>query len=163
VPTAADIAAFNGLHCAATYRRAVRDEWRCPCCARSPQQLIRWSDIRGQSQRAMHGDQYGMGWTISFAHHHCHGADWGSPARFPTTLICGDCNSADGATKRKLQLPTAWSFSPVELARFVRCSPHTGRTLINYHTAAAIYRQSAAALSGPTAPLPAGVAEVLHQ
>jgi hypothetical protein len=39
VPTAADIAAFDGLHCARQYRWAVRHGWRCPCSWRSTIEL----------------------------------------------------------------------------------------------------------------------------
>lgn len=100
IPTADDIAAFTGMHCARKYRDAVDSGWRCPCCGRTAQQLIRWTEIRGPSWRARFGDAYGMGFSITMAEHHCHG-----DGRFPDTLICGDCNSADGAAKRKLRLP----------------------------------------------------------
>lgn len=75
-----------------------------------------------------------MGFTISLTRHHCHGA-----GRFPPTLICGDCNSADGAAKRKLGLPEDWSFSPEEIARFVAAAPHSGVTRIDFDEALRIY------------------------
>ena len=75
-----------------------------------------------------------MGFTISLAKHHCHGN-----RRFPETLICGDCNSADGAVKRKLKLSENWSFSPYELSQFVKTSPHSGETRIDYDIARVLY------------------------
>lgn len=134
IPTTAEIAAFDGLHCSALYREAVFSGWRCPCCNRSAVELIRWTEIMGPTWRARYGDAWGMGFTIAFARHHCHGR-----GRFPQTVICGDCNAADGAAKRKLKLPAEWSFSPDEIRQFVKTTPHSGRTIIDYDVAAAIY------------------------
>jgi hypothetical protein len=147
VPTAAEIAAFDGLHCSTTYRWAVANGWQCPCCDRTAHELIRWSDIRGPTMRRCYGDEYGMGFTISFAHHHCHGYD--GQKRFPTTLICGDCNAADAAAKRKLPLPEIWSFSPEEIRQFVRVTPHSGRTVIDYDKAWDIFCEVVHRLYGP--------------
>lgn len=132
-PSAAEIAAFNGMHCKKQYLDALRSGWRCPCCRRSAQELIRWSEIKGPAWRAAYADEYGMGWTITLARHHCHGR-----GRFEETQVCGDCNSADGAVKRKLKLPARWSFAPHEIAQFVRGKPHEGVT-IDYNKAKAIY------------------------
>lgn len=77
-----------------------------------------------------------MGFTVTMTKHHCHGA-----GRFETELICGDCNSADGAAKRKLGLPSDWSFAPGEIARFVSVTPHSGATVIDYAEALRIYQQ----------------------
>jgi hypothetical protein len=140
LPTSAEIAAFTGLHCTRIYWGCVGSRWQCPCCDRSAQELIRWSEITGQYWRAHYGDTWGMGWTISFARHHCHNAESGGMGqRFETTLICGDCNGADGAAKRKLGLPAWWSFSPAEIREFVQCVAWSGRTVIDYEVAAAIY------------------------
>ncbi len=86
--------------------------------------------------KARYGDEHGMGFTISLTRHHCH-AD--GPNRFPTTLTCGDCNSADGAAKRRLGLPEKWSFAPNEIRQFVSVKPHSGKTTIDYQIAQAIY------------------------
>lgn len=80
-----------------------------------------------------------MGFTISLTKHHCHAG-----CRFPRTLICGDCNSADGAAKRKLKLPDSWSFSPQEIGKFVATTPHSGKTLIDYDEARRIFENSRA-------------------
>lgn len=134
LPSAADLHAFNGLHCGSIWREVLRTNWHCPCCDRTPYELVRWSEIRGPTWRERYADQYGMGWTVSFARHHCHGS-----GRFQVTLICGDCNTADGAAKRKLNLPKDWSFSPKEIAQFVRTQPHSGRTEVDYQMAREIY------------------------
>jgi hypothetical protein len=127
VPTAKEIEAFDGLHCRRTYQWAVTNNWHYPCCHRTAVELIRWSEIRGPSFRARYADEYGMGFTISITLHHCHG-----DGRFNETLICGDCNSADGAVKRKFNLPATWSFAPDEIKQFIRMTPHSGKTIIDY-------------------------------
>ncbi|PRD14063.1 hypothetical protein CQW29_18545 [Pantoea coffeiphila] len=44
--------------------------------------------------------------------------------RFPDTIVCGQCNSADGTVKRKLNLPKSFSFSPSEIRVFIKARPH---------------------------------------
>jgi hypothetical protein len=61
--------------------------------------------------------------------------------RFDTTLICGDCNSADGAAKRRLGLPPTFSFTPTEIRTFVVGKPHAGIT-IDYAAALSAYRMT---------------------
>lgn len=134
LPTQAELVAFTGMHCARLYQEAVRSAWQCLSCGRSARELVRWTEIRGQSWRARYGDEDGMGFTVTLARHHCHGA-----GRFAEALICGDCNAADGAAKRRLRLPAAWSFSPTEIGRFVKVVPHSGATRIDYDQARRIY------------------------
>ncbi|OZY85151.1 hypothetical protein CBP51_14265 [Cellvibrio mixtus] len=59
-------------------------------------------------------------------------------ARFPDAVICLQCNSADGAVKRKLKLHKEFSFSPEELSLFIKATPH-GKHEIDYEIARAIY------------------------
>ncbi|PKV11380.1 hypothetical protein CVO74_20175 [Xanthomonas prunicola] len=54
-------------------------------------------------------------------------------------MICDQCNSADGAAKRRHKLPANFSFSPTEIGSFVTAVPHGAHT-INYETALAIYQ-----------------------
>jgi hypothetical protein len=142
LPTAVEIAAFDGLHCHNIYRWAVRNKWCCPCCDRSAQELIRWSEIRGPGMRVRYGDEYGMGFTIQLGWHHCHSVGpyaRHKTGRFKPALICGDCNAADAAVKRKLNLPPDWSFAPSEIRQFVRTIVYSGRTIIDYEKAAKLY------------------------
>lgn len=141
LPTAEDIEAFDGRHCGAQYRRALKLNWRCPSCERSAHELIRWTYITGKTMRARYGDEHGMGWSIAIVTHHDHGR-----RNFPEVLLCGDCNSADGTIKRKLKLPDDWTFSPAELAQLVRVTPHSGKTLIDYELAQMIYDEMTGAL-----------------
>jgi hypothetical protein len=134
IPSAEELAAFDGMHCVKQYRDALATNWRCPSCGRTPHALIRWTNIKGPSWRARYGDAYGMGFSIALAMHHCHAGH-----RFPPTRICGDCNSADGAAKRRLSLPIEWSFTPAEIGRFVQVGPHSGKTVIDYARAQAIF------------------------
>jgi len=72
--------------------------------------------------------------------HHDHSVDVlaGENPRFAQTIICDQCNAADGAAKRKLALPKRFSFSPQEIAWFVVPSPH-GRHKIVYEAAQVVY------------------------
>ncbi|MXP48101.1 hypothetical protein GRI43_11960 [Altererythrobacter luteolus] len=135
IPTQEDLQNFSGMHCARLYRGAVESRWKCPSSGRTAQQLVRWTEIKGPSFRARFGDEHGMGFSVSLTRHHCHGH-----GRFLETLICGDCNSADGAAKRKLKLPKDWSFSAEEIRQFVSVKPYSGATYIDYETAMSIYR-----------------------
>jgi hypothetical protein len=78
------------------------------------------------------------GWMAGLHTHHDHGAnvsegDYGfyrpELARFDATIICDQCNAADGRAKRQLQLPAAFSFSPVEIRAFVVAAPHVSHRL----------------------------------
>ncbi|MCV9940433.1 hypothetical protein OIU35_29130 [Boseaceae bacterium BT-24-1] len=44
--------------------------------------------------------------------------------RFPRSLICSDCNAADGTAKARLGLPASFSFSPSEIAAFITIAPN---------------------------------------
>lgn len=51
--------------------------------------------------------------------------------RFAETLLCNDCNAADGAMKAQLgsAIPNFFSFSPSEIARFVIVAPNRSHEL----------------------------------
>jgi hypothetical protein len=138
--------AFTGAHCRQLYASLSQD-WRCPGCHRTKYQLIRWTMRYPNSP-----NQY-LGWVGGVHRHHDHGSDDGRrPARFPTTVMCEQCNDADKAAKRKLRLPNNFSFSPAEIRRFVIGTPH-GWHLLNYAAAAREY----AALRAHPSPPPAGL------
>lgn len=139
VPSPIEISTYSGMHCPSLYREALSKNWRCPCCHRSAPEVIRWTEIKGPAWRAKYADAYGMGFTAPLCKHHCHGK-----GRFEITLICGDCNSADGAVKLRLKLPQSWSFAPEEIARFVSVPVHSGRTTIDYEVAKQIYEDQVA-------------------
>lgn len=50
-------------------------------------------------------------------------------ARFPRTLICGDCNVAEPAAKKIVEAPAEFSFAPFEIAQFIIVSDHSGHRL----------------------------------
>jgi hypothetical protein len=72
--------------------------------------------------------------------HHDHSVELFSnqEPRFPETIVCDQCNAADGSAKRKLKLPENFSFSPKEIATFVSATPHD-KHKIDYKLAHAIY------------------------
>lgn len=72
-----------------------------------------------------------MGWVAALHRHHDHSEGYfrQKAGRFPETVICSSCNSADGAAKRQLKLPKNFSFSPGEIGTFVIATPHEGHAV----------------------------------
>ena len=138
-PTLAEYQAFDGAHCRNLYQGLAPD-WACPACGRTRFQILRWTlrfpNTPGRFE----------GWAAGLHRHHDHANNdyrYGAssvPAqiRFADTVICEQCNSADGAAKRKLGLPAAFSFAPDEIGQFVRATPH-GFHEVDYDRARAIY------------------------
>jgi hypothetical protein len=127
-PTEAEQLAFDGAHCRKLYA-GLPSNWRCPGCGRNKYQLIRWTMLYP------HRSDRHPGWAAGLHKHHDHGRGM---RRFPETVICEQCNSADASAKRELRLPADFSFSPHEIAQFVVGTPH-GWHLINYAAAARVY------------------------
>jgi hypothetical protein len=127
IPTQADYEEFDGGHCHQLWK-ATPEDWRCPGCGRSKFELLRWTK-RTPASLAADRTPY-WAWLAILQRHHDHalGAfDHGDlllPQRFAETVICGQCNGADGIAKRLLRLPFDWSFSPAEIAQFITAQPH---------------------------------------
>lgn len=128
IPTQDEVLAFDGAHCKHLYAN-LAPEWRCPGCGRARHQLLRWTMLYPNSPHRR------MGWAAGLHEHHDHG---GGSGRFPRTIVCEQCNSADAAAKRELKLPKLFSFSPAEIRQFVFATPH-GWHLIDYAAAQRIY------------------------
>jgi hypothetical protein len=122
VPIIEDFESYRGGH---TFKkwRALPKGWRCPGCRRTPFELLTWT-----RSRTGYGVPIGKyQWLAPLHEHHDHRIDgFATASRFPSTLICSDCNHAEGRAKRRLHLPKWFSFSPVELRHFVTGSPHNG-------------------------------------
>jgi hypothetical protein len=122
VPTVEDFESYRGGHTFKKWQAQPKD-WRCPGCERSRFELLTWTRSitgygapRGQYQ-----------WLAPLHEHHDHRVDgYVLPPRFPSTVICSDCNHADGRAKRQLGLPSWFSFSPAELRQFLTGHPHNG-------------------------------------
>ncbi|WP_202906078.1 hypothetical protein [Morganella psychrotolerans] len=71
-----------------------------------------------------------MDWVAALHKHHEHYMGLGVP-QLPETLICDQCNSADGTVKRMLKLPENFLFSPLEMRIFIEATPH-GKHKIDY-------------------------------
>ena len=142
IPTPQEFLAYDGAH---THRLwvAVGPNWVCPACHRTKFQVLRWTTRFPRSPHAF------QDWMAPLHKHHDHSVEFISNRRprFTETIVCDQCNSADGAAKRKLKLPKNFSFSPLEIAAFVVAAPHDKHT-INYEIANAIYL--ALSLSLPT-------------
>jgi len=139
-PTLEDYAAFDGAHCRNLYR-SLPDDWRCPGCSRSKFEILRWT-LRFPKLPSRF-----WGWAGGYHRHHDHSLDAvrygrvapdGRSSRFPETVICEQCNSADGMAKKKLALPADFSFSADEIRCFVTATPHGFHT-IDYEGAQRIF------------------------
>lgn len=137
VPTLDDFNSYDGLHCKSLWK-SVGDDWQCPSCKRNKFEIMRWTKRFPNKPNAF------MGWVAILHRHHDHSQDGflggytSVLARFPTTVICDQCNSADGHAKKKLGLPKNFSFSPHEIGKFVKATPHTKHE-IDYGEAEYIY------------------------
>ncbi|WP_242078190.1 hypothetical protein [Brevundimonas diminuta] len=121
--------------------QSLSEDWRCPGCARSKFEILRWT-LRFPKLPTRF-----WGWAGGYHRHHDHNLDVirygrvppdGRSSRFPDTVICEQCNSADGTAKRKLALPSTFSFAPEEIRRFVTATPH-GFHAIDYEAARRIF------------------------
>jgi hypothetical protein len=115
---------------------------------------MRWTKRRPKPWQGIQ-ESY-MGWMAGVHTHHDHGAPVLSGlGRFPDTIICDHCNSADGLLKRDLLLPDDFSFSPEEIRQIVLPTPN-GSHRIDHAKARAIYEEFVAtgriaqALAEPT-------------
>jgi hypothetical protein len=120
VPTQVDFEQYRGGH---THRKwaQVGDAWFCPSCKRTKFEQLTWTRSRTGNGRVLGPYK----WLAPIVEHHDHGADRRRRVpRFPPTLVCFDCNAADGRVKRMLALPSDFSFSPAELSTFITGHPH---------------------------------------
>lgn len=126
VPTLEDFGRYTGAHTHILWRE-VGDQWVCPGCRRTKVQVLRWT--RRFSGRP---SQF-MDWMAPLHKHHDHSVPLGGTRlpRFPTTVVCDQCNAADGHAKRKLALPREFSFSPLEIGASVTAAPHSPH-MVNY-------------------------------
>lgn len=143
VPTQEEYRSYDGAHCFRLWR-SLSEDWNCPACGRSKFEIMRWTFRckRKDPQTGRCLEKY-EGWVAGLHKHHDHGADyvWRSffdsdetheqwrqrytaAMRFPETVICDQCNAADGRAKRRLGLPAHFSFTPDEIGRFVLSAPH---------------------------------------
>lgn len=134
IPTYEDYYNHTGLH----YKKlwaSLGDDWACPACGRNKFQIMKWT------RRFPKSSEKQMGWVAALHTHHDHSLDYleSGIRRFPETVICGQCNSTEGVVKRKLGLPSKFSFSPEEMRYFIQASPHDIHK-IDYDIALAIYR-----------------------
>lgn len=138
IPTLDDFQAYDGAHCSTLWERLPED-WLCPACRRSKFEIMRWT----KRWKPITKEPF-FGWMAGLHTHHdhredCHGGFWiPRPARFRETVICDQCNAADGRAKKKLGLPEPFSYSPEEIGQFVTATPHE-RHSINFPKAQGIY------------------------
>jgi hypothetical protein len=118
-PTLKDFQQYTGLHCHKLWKE-VGENFVCPACNRNKFQILRWTTRFPRSANAFED------WVAVLHRHHDHSDPTfeRTSGRFPVTVICDQCNAADGAAKRKLGLPKSFSFSPLDISHFVVAAPH---------------------------------------
>lgn len=141
IPSWEEYLSFDGAHCHLVWAK-LDDLWRCPYCERTRYQLLRWTMLYPNKPHRR------KGWAVGLHTHHDHGTDLyvrkpllGEPHRsttFTPAIICEQCNSADGAVKRRLGLPPSFTLAPLEIRQFVWPTPH-GKHIIHYERAQIIY------------------------
>lgn len=114
--------------------------WSCPCCKREKRQLARLGPGGVLiCKLEMHHDHFGDRVSKVFrTTNPREGGPLGAQAdtakqalralceRFAPSLICQDCNAAEGAAKVALSgvLPQDFTFTPAEVATFIRIAPN---------------------------------------
>lgn len=133
IPTYEDYYNHTGLHYKNLWK-SIDDEWCCPACGRNKYQIMKWT------KRFPNSPKQFMDWVAVLHKHHDHSLGYleSGLRRFPETIICGQCNLADGAVKKKLKLPSKFSFSPQEMRTFIQATPHD-KHVIDFEVACAIY------------------------
>ncbi|WP_337080131.1 hypothetical protein [Acinetobacter pittii] len=133
IPTYEDYYNHTGLHYKNLWK-SIGDEWSCPACGRSKYQIMKWSKRFPNSPNSF------MDWVAALHNHHDHSVGFSEigQRRFSETLICGQCNAAEGVVKRKLKLPSNFSFSPQEMRTFIQATPHD-KHVIDFEGARIIY------------------------
>jgi len=136
IPTDEEYNSYNGEYCFRLWA-ALNEQWRCPGCNRSKREILRWTKRYLQPQKGIHKPYFG--WMAGLHTHHDHSAPFLSGnGRFPDTVICDHCNSADGVVKRKLQLPDNFSFSPSEIKEFITAKAYDSHK-VDFEKAKGIY------------------------
>ena len=120
--------------------RNLDDNWRCPACGRSKYQLLRYKGGLPVYSDGNSGVASNLIAPLARHHDHSQGYVEIGRGRFKETVICQDCNSAEGAARRMLNLPEDFSFSPTEIGQFVYGIPHGG-VLIDFECAREIWEE----------------------
>ena len=141
IPTYEDYNNHTGLHYHKLWT-SIDDGWICPACGRNKLQIMKWT------LRFPNYPHKFMDWVAALHRHHDHSIGYleNGQRRFSETLICGQCNAADGAVKRKLGLPSNFSFSPQEMRTFIQATPHDKHT-IDFDMAFTIYQSLSAGIA----------------
>lgn len=111
--------------------KTTNNEWRCPACKRTKQDIMYFSDKTKQ-------------WQAQIVEHHDHMKDVYGIQRFDNTLICGACNTIDAAFKQYMKnkntpVIDGFSFSPKELREVVISTKNKAGHEIRYKTAVRLY------------------------
>ena len=120
--------------------------WQCPCCLRQKCEIARvtdsgvllcqldWhhdhlDDVASEVMRSIATN--GIDGDLLVARKRTCSSARQLISRFARVLICNDCNAADAAMKDRLggHVPSSFSFSPKEIAEFIKPQPNASHAL----------------------------------
>ena len=126
---------------------SVPPDWSCPACWRKKHEIARLSgsgvlianldlhhDHLTDALRARLQQEVGPDWIVKIPEQSRHIVKRAETlvARFEPTLVCPDCNGADGAVKARLpQIDRKFSFRPSEIKSFIRSAPNREHQIDN--------------------------------
>jgi hypothetical protein len=113
----------------------VDTRWCCPSCHRQKTDIAR-IDKNGNLLCALHWHHdHFSDFAQDKLPHYREGLKWdealeydslrNSFTRFKETLICSDCNVAEGAAKVGVPTPSGFSFTPFEISTFIIVAPNS--------------------------------------
>lgn len=120
---------------------SVRQSWSCPCCERTKADIFRLSSRNVLLAKLEYHHDHMHDVVFRRARELCGGeANWRDlcrdssanlivdrirdlVTRFPRTLVCSECNAADGLAKARLGLGASFTFTPSEIAQFIVRAP----------------------------------------
>lgn len=159
-PTDQEYSTFTGASCTAKWK-LLEHTWACPACRRTKRQIMKWI-VKEQRWAFNVGEHHchsldatfppfyppvdyahgGIDRMLAYSHFRSpeslqKAIDTGELlsrlVRFKPTIICYDCNTADGAMKRKLRLPKSFSYAPWEISQFVTATNNAKHQIDHLH------------------------------
>lgn len=126
IPTDEEIKNFDG-GVLPKFWKTLPENWECPGCGRLKKYIMRYLD---EEKR----------WIMRCADHHDHlGWRWDG-----YITVCDACNNVDTICKQffknnNMAFNPEFSFSPEEIKKFIRATPHHSKHKIDFNRAYQIY------------------------
>jgi hypothetical protein len=126
VPTEQEIKEFKGGATAKNWRE-LPQEWRCPACGRTKEELI-------------YRNSRSLNFHVQRLNPH------GAPKRVPPTRVCIACWNAEKKVRTRLRASPDFIFYPHEIGRFIIPQPHASKHKILFDVAEQVYKEALSAI-----------------